>query len=107
MHKILESFALGVAILDSPFGSLAHLTMMFFYSILTPVGIVLASAMNHRHPNLEIWFNAFSLGSLLFIVFIEMIAHSFSNTKHKGTKITMLTFGYIIGCFAIQQAHFH
>lgn len=107
VHKILESFSLGVAILASPFGRLARLSMVLFYSLLTPVGIVFASAMNKEYPSLGIWFNALSLGAMMFVVFVEMIAHSFHDGKHGNYKIAMIMLGYSVGCIAINQAHCH
>ncbi|KAI5180295.1 solute carrier family 39 (zinc transporter), member 1/2/3, partial [Pancytospora epiphaga] len=70
LHKILESFALGVAIFASLFGPLAKFFMVCFYSLLTPLGIIIASLLQSKDQTYAIWFNALSLGSLLFIVFI-------------------------------------
>lgn len=101
LHKILESFTIGVSIYQSPFSEPIRICLVLFYSALTPFGIILATILTKVNGALAIWFTALTLGSMLFIVFIEMIAHSFNDPKTNAVNLCMLVVGYAVGSVAI------
>lgn len=106
LHKVLESFAIGAALHDSVFSLTSKVTLMCLYSLLTPIAIVFRSMEWLRSiGSIEQWANALCLGALLFVVFFEIIGHSFHGGSGKVQKIAGITAGYTLGCIAIVLAH--
>lgn len=107
LHKILESFAISIAVFRSSLSLGVVYALILFYSLLTPLGIVFSALMTEDGAAIGIWFTALSLGSMMFIVFIEMIGHSFPTSKNQFSKLLCLSAGYTIGSAAIVVGHCH
>lgn len=106
VHKVLESITVGVALFSSKFDRKISVGLLLFYSLLTPLGIVLAGGISHVFGNslVKSVFSGLSFGSLSFIVLVEMlppIVHSLTNP----IKIFYLFFGYLVGAVLISFAH--
>jgi len=104
LHKFLESFSVGASIFDSSFTLSTNSQLVIIYSFLTPFGIVCGNILREKSMKFAPYFHAASLGSMLFVVFIEMIGHSFSGRKNE-VKLLSLASGYVIGCAVIDQVH--
>lgn len=106
VHKVLESITVGINLFYSTYTKRMSAGLLFFYSILTPLGILLATVISGL---LKSWivreiFMGLAFGSLSFIVLVEMlppIFHSLNDSK----KILLLLLGYIVGAALIGYAH--
>ena len=111
-HKWIEAFALGVTVLSARFSATKSFFLMGFYSILTPLGIVLGMLSDYlsassgtSHIVLNRVMNGLSAGSFLFVSCIEMIPPEF-HTKNQSTpvKFMAIVIGFMIMAIA---SHFH
>lgn len=106
LHKILESIAVGNSISLSKFDNWTQIFLITAYSLLTPTSILIRDLkMFKSNPAVQMWFYSFCLGSLMFVVFYEVIGHSFHGGKNTGKKICSISLGYLLGCIAVILAH--
>lgn len=107
-HKVLESFAIGTSMHHSVFSNASKLSLLLVYSLLTPAAILIKNlSFITQFKNIQSWFNGFCLGALLFVVFFEVIGHSFHGGKHNYKKVFSICLGYLIGSAAIILGHSH
>ncbi|TBU02851.1 putative ZIP zinc transporter [Hamiltosporidium tvaerminnensis] len=104
IHKALESFALGVTIFSTKFSKVTIFLLIFVYSLLTPLGIVLANGISLNHITENI-FNGLALGSTLFIIFVEMIPPNFHSSDDNIAKVAVLFAGYSLTSLVIFLMH--
>lgn len=78
IHKILESFAIGVTMAASQFSTLSSILLLLLYSVLTPLGIIMANGLIKYRKICD----GLALGSTMFIVCVEMIP-TLLHSKHK------------------------
>lgn len=109
-HKILESFAIGTTLFNSALSFKVCIFLNIFYSLLTPFGIWLA--YNHSGEAYKIGdvpismlFKGLALGSLIFVVFMEMIPGAFHKSGNKLAKMGGLTLGFVISSITIYKSH--
>ncbi|KAF7683028.1 Zinc transporter ZIP1 [Astathelohania contejeani] len=97
-HKALESFALGFTIFTTDFSFSMGLALAGFYSILTPLGMFIGNV----NWGISKIFDGLALGSMVFIVFVEMLPPSFhSKDGNSVVKILTLGLGYLITAVVI------
>lgn len=107
-HKILESFAIGTSVHESIFSNNSKMFLLLTYSILTPAAIMLKGlSVFSKHAALNQWAVSLCLGALMFVVFFEVIGHSFHGGKDNIRKVFSISLGYVLGCTAIILAHGH
>lgn len=97
IHKILESFTLGVTLADSEISQVTNIALCLFFSMLTPIGMML-SVLGTVNGHLEIVFNGLAFGSTLYVVCMEMMLPIFMIAATKTVKIlkgVCLIFGFI------------
>lgn len=97
VHKVLESFTLGVTIATSKFGLARSILLCLFYSVLTPAGMLVGNT-EFVSGTVQNIFNGTALGSTLFIVCIEMIPpilHDNSSKRENVRKILCLAGGFM------------
>ena len=87
LHKVLEAFALGVNVFKAGFAAVHFASLIFLYSILTPIGIVLSMSI-HPYPIVVQILNGLAAGSFLYVACIEMIVPEF----HKPDPLTKYKF---------------
>lgn len=107
IHKILESFTLGVTMASSKFGFSSVFVLSTAYSCLTPLGMFVSNRCAINNTVKEI-FNGLALGSTLFIACIEMIPpifHSKSTMTNNFIKIGCLAGGYLFTSAIITVFH--
>lgn len=105
-HKVLESFALGVPLFTSGLGFGSSLGLAVFYSALTPAGMVIGAS--HPSQRVKSIFNGLALGSIMFIVSVEMIPPMFNHSKGRPFfKILTLLAGYLLSGVVIGSSHVH
>lgn len=112
IHKILESFAIGTTLFNSAFSFKICVLMNVFYSLLTPLGIYIGKiCSSNSFPIFKIpisyYFNGLALGSLMFIVFLEMIPGAFHKKGNKIFKMLGLIGGFIFSAIVITMTHSH
>ncbi|KAK6090440.1 hypothetical protein P3W45_000537 [Vairimorpha bombi] len=112
IHKILESFAIGTTLFNSAFSFNVCVLMNIFYSFLTPLGIYLGKIFSSDlftifNISISFYFNGLALGSLMFIVFLEMIPGAFHKKGNKSCKMSGLIGGFLFSAFIIIMTHSH
>ncbi|CAD27047.1 hypothetical protein [Encephalitozoon cuniculi GB-M1] len=108
LHKILESFALGVPLFTSGFNFASGLALAVFYSSLTPIGIMIGSAPGFFNQTVKNIFKGLALGSIMFMVSIEMIPPMFNHPKVSRVHgILTLLIGYLVSAMVIYHSHPH
>jgi zinc transporter ZupT len=119
-HKWIEAFALGVTVMSAGLSTLGSFGLIFFYTVLTPVGIVIGMAADYfvlqsqnnassaslinvtgSASSLPYVFNGLAAGSFMFVACIEMIPPEF----HKREQTTLVKFlGVCMGFFVMAAA---
>ncbi|AFN83730.1 putative divalent heavy-metal cationtransporter [Encephalitozoon romaleae SJ-2008] len=108
LHKVLESFALGVPLFTSGFNFSTGLILALFYSSLTPIGIMIGSAPGFFGHTIKNIFKGLALGSIMFMVSIEMIPPMFNHPKVSRIHgILTLLIGYLSSAVVIHCSHPH
>ncbi|KAG5858797.1 ZIP zinc transporter protein [Encephalitozoon hellem] len=108
LHKVLESFALGVPLFTSGFNFSTGLILALFYSSLTPIGIMIGSAPGFFDQTIKNIFKGLALGSIMFMVSIEMIPPMFNHPKVSRIHgILTLLIGYLSSAAVIHCSHPH
>lgn len=108
LHKILESFALGVTIYSSNFSEYMSMLLLSIYSVLTPLGMILGKQFGGSNSLFQVVSNGLALGSILFIVCVEMIPPNFhSGSKNNLSKILTLGAGYFISSVILLNHEHH
>ncbi|KCZ77071.1 hypothetical protein H311_01922, partial [Anncaliia algerae PRA109] len=93
-HKFIESVSIGITIFTANFSFKFAFLLNFTYSLLTPCGLLIKKLAFTKEID---WFlNGCALGSLFFIIFIEMIPPHFHNKGSSLRKIVLLFTGYVI-----------
>lgn len=108
LHKVLESFALGVPLFTSGFKFSNGFLLAVFYSSLTPIGILINAEYGEVNQGIKSMFTGLALGSIMFMVFVEMIPPMFNHQK--GTpiyRILTLFIGYLLSATVIYYSHAH
>lgn len=112
-HKWLEAFALGVNVLNANFGRFYACGLILFYSLLTPLGIILGMLFERATlagPYAQLTsdsLNGVAVGSFIFVSCIEMIPPEFhKRTSHTPWKFTILCLGFGLMA-ALSLLHFH
>ncbi|KAG0437155.1 Zinc transporter ZIP1 [Dictyocoela muelleri] len=92
-HKWIEAFVLGSSVNDN-FNKLATFLIILFYSLLTPIGCMLA----HSILNISKIFKNFLLGlaggSFIYIGFIEMVGNQFRDNEKCGYRLVAVCSGF-------------
>lgn len=102
IHKALESFALGFTISLAEFTHAYKVILITVYSALTPIGMLISHFLDQCQfeGNVKDYVtngcNGLSLGSLIFVVCIEMIPPNFHSKGANLSKVFALTFGYLL-----------
>lgn len=114
-HKWIEAFALGVTVLGARFSTLESFSLMGFYAVLTPLGIVVgmvadylsAETVGGKKSIISLIMNGAAAGSFLFVSCIEMIPPEF-HTKTQSTPIKFMavTLGFLIMAY-VSTLHSH
>lgn len=108
LHKVLESFALGVPLFTSGFNFASGMALAVFYSSLTPIGIMIGSAPGFLNEAIKSVFKGLALGSIMFMVSIEMIPPMFNHPKvSRVHAILTLLAGYLASAAVIHYSHPH
>lgn len=97
VHKIIESFSLGLIMFSAGFSNLFGFMLMLFYSVITPMGVVLRNAFDdivNKSEMLSNVCNGLALGSIMFIIFVEIIPVVFHGHKAKKLNVGLLLTGY-------------
>lgn len=112
-HKWLEAFALGVNVMNASFSRTYAAALIFFYSVLTPVGMLIGMAVDHFAAGKSFAgvavqvLNGLAVGSFLFVSCIEMIPPEFhKRTPHTPAKFAILVTGFLFMA-AISLVHYH
>ncbi|XP_014506179.1 fe(2+) transport protein 1-like [Vigna radiata var. radiata] len=99
-HQMFEGMGLGGCILQAEYGMKVKAIMVFFFSITTPLGIVLGIALSNVYSDtnsksliVEGVLNAISAGLLNYMALVELLASDFMGSKIQGSaKIMALAF---------------
>ena len=90
-HKWLEAFALGVNVMNASFGAAYAFSLVAFYALLTPLGIILGLIFERwsfggaYSENVSQCLNGLAVGSFMFVSCIEMIPPEFHKKNQAHT----------------------
>jgi solute carrier family 39 (zinc transporter), member 1/2/3 len=110
LHKVLESFALGVPLFASGYNFKGNLSLALVYSSLTPLGIVLGGITDgfSEMTLMKCVFQGLALGSIMFMVGVEMIPPCLTRTKgNPFLKMSVLVGGYVTSAAVIKLTDHH
>lgn len=93
--KMLESFALGFTIHLAQFSFNYKIVFITIYSMLTPLGMAVAHFAPYK-KKASVVCNRLALGSIIFIVCVEMIPPNFHSNSKDPYKIICLSTGYVL-----------
>jgi len=104
VHKILESFGLSLSIHTTSFSKTTKFLLCLLFSSLTPLGMFLGGVFAGFKKVLVV-FNGMALGSMFFIVFVEMVPSLFHHQKRNFKKWLVFLNGFLISAFVIWYTH--
>ncbi|XP_014508335.1 fe(2+) transport protein 1-like [Vigna radiata var. radiata] len=91
-HQMFEGMGLGGCILQAQYKSLKNVTMMFFFSVTTPFGIVLGIALStiYRENSSSALItvgllNASSAGLLIYMALVDLLSTDFMSPRLQGS----------------------
>ncbi|KAL7603043.1 hypothetical protein Lser_V15G19744 [Lactuca serriola] len=97
-HQFFEGIGLGGCIFQAEFKSLAVILMGTFFSLTTPIGIVIGILVTNTHKEnsstaliVEGVLNSASAGILIYMALVDLLSHDFMNPRLQKNK--MLQFG--------------
>lgn len=97
IHKIIESFSLGLTVFSAGVSYAFGFLLMLVYSILTPAGIEFVRLLRGwKTTRLSNICDGLALGSVMFIVFVEIIPVVFHGHREKMLNMILLLSGYCI-----------
>ncbi|KAM7500397.1 hypothetical protein LguiA_024811 [Lonicera macranthoides] len=106
-HQLFEGMGLGGCISQAKFKARAIIIMAIFFSLTTPIGIVIgfgiSNVYNENSKNaliVEGVFNSASAGILVYMALVDLIAADFMNPKMLSNLRLLLgaNFSLLIGC---------
>lgn len=112
IHKFLESLTVAISLKNIKLPKLFFHLAIIFYSLLTPLGYVIASFVDSNKiffagfPLLSA-FQALAFGSYIFITFDEMIPSGLKSKDLKYQKILVLIAGSSVSMIANLLTHSH
>lgn len=107
-HKWLEAFAFGCTVMKARFPFAKTLSLLVFYTILTPLGILAGIYLESLHDTsdtVSFILNGLAAGSFLFVSCIEMIPPEF-HTKESSSLVKFVALCSGFGAMAL-IANFH
>lgn len=98
-HKWIEAFVVGVSIGNAGFKRRTAFMLSVFYSVLTPVGIlvgIVAMAVS-KSVIVVAMLNGLSCGSFIYIGFLEMLVSEFrEKSKNDRRKMAGVVTGFLV-----------
>lgn len=106
VHKILESIGLSISIQQSKFNKSVVLVLFSLFSISTPLAMMLSTLLDPKSLTFSLA-NGGAMGSVLFIVFVEMIPSLFHghSSKNSAKKLICFFIGFSITAFFVVMTH--
>lgn len=105
-HKWLEAFALGLSVYQARLNSFMQTCLIFTYASLTPIGILLGMSLVGEVGDLYAEsgarqvskiFSGLSVGSFMYVTFIEMIPPEFEVLDHTSKyKFSCVVAGFFV-----------
>lgn len=97
VHKVIESFSLGLTVFSAGFSYAFGFLLMLVYSTLTPAGIEFVRLLRGwKTTQMSNICDGLALGSVMFIVFVEIIPVVFHGHHAKILNVLLLLSGYCI-----------
>jgi len=108
-HKMFAAFALGVNLARNNVPSDRLVKMVVFFSITTPVGILLGmmAMWNTNQHILAEGVKALSAGTFIYIALVEVILEEFENPKDKYLKFVLVLVGAFLMTVVSNSGHTH
>ena len=103
MHKGAAGMSLGTSMAKAfPDRDNHVVLLLFFFSIFTPLGVLIGWAVGDDSPLTEMVFTCLAAGTFLYIACSEVIIEEFSSPKNKWIKLVF----YLIGMGIIASIKF-
>jgi zinc transporter 1/2/3 len=99
-HKGSAAFALGVSLEAARFGRRRLLTIVAFFSCMTPLGVLLGSWFAHALEGrttllLEAVFDSLAGGTFVYVAVLDIIDDAFADKVDLGAKFAALLLGFL------------
>uniref|UniRef100_A0A0N5BPH0 Zinc transporter ZIP3 n=1 Tax=Strongyloides papillosus TaxID=174720 RepID=A0A0N5BPH0_STREA len=111
LHKVIEAFAVGLQISRTiPGRSKFAVLVLFFYSIMTPIGALLGAGL--KELNIDaisrdvavLILECLAAGTFVYVTFLEIIAQESAPKDNKMYKLSAVFSGFLI-ILVIQYQH--
>lgn len=98
-HKLIESFALGVTLANSPYPRKVVTRLLILFALVTPFGIFMGSvltraAFGHSADIAYVAFNAIAAGTFLYIATMDILAETFYRATYRWLKFACVLLGF-------------
>lgn len=94
IHKLVDSFVLGMMILNSNWKDTKSYLFMFMFCLSGPLGVIIGFIAQNNVPLLiRAILTSLTVGTFLYISLTEIASHEFKNLEYKNIKMA----GFVLG----------
>jgi len=94
-HKLLEAFALGVSVYNGGFSRRISLTLLAFYSLLTPMGIIVGMVVAAQASELAAAIlTGIAAGSFFYVALLEILPNELRHGPYLEWKLALVWIGW-------------
>ena len=98
-HKGAASFALGVSLRESNFPTFRHVVIIFFFSAMTPLGVILGTVFSavfsgNTSAAIEAVFDSLAAGTFLYVAVVDIIEEVFKQPPDRWIKVLFISCGF-------------
>lgn len=97
IHNLLEAFTIGTTLSGTSYSFFCIFFLCLLCSSMTPIGMLVSS---FKFVNVIGWFlNGCAFGSMLYVIFIEILPVKFKSKKREFKNVIFLFVGFITPVF--------
>lgn len=97
IHKLVDSFVMGMMILNSNWQDAKAYLFMFLFCLTGPSGVAIGFVAQNNIPLIiRAVLTSITVGTFLFIALTEIAAHEFKNAEYKNTKMAGFVLGIVL-----------
>jgi len=108
-HKVPASISLGVSLAKNFSNQKQAILLVAFFSVVTPVGTAIGMGIKNSNDFVEIFFNAISAGTFIYIGASEIIVEEFSvKGPYNWARLASFAAGIaLVTCLGLLDNHDH
>lgn len=98
-HKSFAAFALGISFQEAQLGTKKYYSLLAFFSIMTPLGVLLGAVLNklllsQTSLELEATFDGLAGGTFIYVASTDILGSLFADHQMQGFKYVLTMLGY-------------